>query len=207
MQHIDDMDQLKQGIGLQSFAQRDPVVEYKVMAYDMFDEMLASITEDAVKLLMHVQAQRPIDREEVAEVHGEAKSRGRVPGQEEASVKTFKREGKKYKPNDPCPCGSGKKFKNCHKNKEAELKKLLDHKKAEEKAAQEAKEAAAKPEEAKADDATVKAAEVKADEAAKTAEVKADDTAAKAAEVKTDEAVKAAEAKADDVAAKADENK
>ena len=218
MQHIDDMDQLKQGIGLQSFAQRDPVVEYKVMAYDMFDEMLASITEDAVKLLMHVQAQRPIDREEVAEVHGEAKSRGRVPGQEEASVKTFKREGKKYKPNDPCPCGSGKKFKNCHKNKEAELKKLLDHKKAEEKAAQEAKEAAVKPEEAKVDDTAVKAAEVKADEAAKaagaktdeaakTAEVKADDTAAKAAEVKTDEAVKAAEAKADDVAAKADENK
>ena len=105
MNHIDDMDQLKQGIGLQSFAQRDPVVEYKVMGYDMFDEMLCEITEETVKSLMHVQAEHPVEREDVGHVH---ENEG-----EEVSLKTIRREGKKIRPNDPCPCGSGKKYKQC----------------------------------------------------------------------------------------------
>ena len=105
MNHIDDMDQLKQGIGLQSFAQRDPVVEYKVMGYDMFDEMLCEITEETIKSLMHVQAEHPVEREDVGHVH---ENEG-----EEVSLKTIRREGKKIRPNDPCPCGSGKKYKQC----------------------------------------------------------------------------------------------
>ena len=117
MNHIDDMDQLKQGIRLQSFAQRDPVVEYKVQGYDMFDEMLAGITEDTVKTLFQVRVETNVDREEVAEVHGESKSKGRLTN-ETVSIKPIKREGKKIRPNDPCPCGSGKKYKECCRDKD-----------------------------------------------------------------------------------------
>jgi preprotein translocase subunit SecA len=107
MDHIDDMDQLKQGIGLQAYGQRDPVVQYKVMGYDMFDGMTAAITEDTVRLLMHIQVEQKVEREQVAKVTGTNKDEG-------ASVKgPVKRTEKKIYPNDPCPCGSGRKYKNC----------------------------------------------------------------------------------------------
>ena len=104
---IDDMDQLKQGIGLQAYGQRDPVVQYKVMGYDMFDAMTTAITEDTVRLLMHIQVEQKVEREQVAKVTGTNKDEG-------ASVKgPVKRVEKKVYPNDLCPCGSGKKYKNC----------------------------------------------------------------------------------------------
>ena len=107
MDHIDDMDQLKQGIGLQAYGQRDPVVQYKVMGYDMFDAMTTAITEDTVRLLMHIQVEQKVEREQVAKVTGTNKDEG-------ASVKgPVKRVEKKVYPNDLCPCGSGKKYKNC----------------------------------------------------------------------------------------------
>jgi preprotein translocase subunit SecA len=107
MDHIDDMDQLKQGIGLQAYGQRDPVVQYKVMGYDMFDAMTTAITEDTVRLLMHIQVEQKVEREQVAKVTGTNKDKG-------ASVKgPVKRVEKKVYPNDLCPCGSGKKYKNC----------------------------------------------------------------------------------------------
>ena len=107
MDHIDDMDQLKQGIGLQAYGQRDPVVQYKVMGYDMFDAMTTAITEDTVRLLMHIQVEQKVEREQVAKVTGTNKDDG-------ASVKgPVKRVEKKVYPNDLCPCGSGKKYKNC----------------------------------------------------------------------------------------------
>ena len=107
MDHIDDMDQLKQGIGLQALGQRDPVVQYKMMGYDMFDEMTAGITEDTVRLLMHIQVEQKVEREQVAKVTGTNKDEG-------PSVKgPARRTEKKIYPNDPCSCGSGKKYKNC----------------------------------------------------------------------------------------------
>ena len=107
MDHIDDMDQLKQGIGLQAYGQRDPVVQYKVMGYDMFDAMTTAITEDTVRLLMHIQVEQKVEREQLAKVTGTNKDEG-------ASVKgPVKRVEKKVYPNDLCPCGSGKKYKNC----------------------------------------------------------------------------------------------
>ena len=107
MDHIDDMDQLKQGIGLQAYGQRDPVVQYKVMGFDMFDAMTTAITEDTVRLLMHIQVEQKVEREQVAKVTGTNKDEG-------ASVKgPVKRVEKKVYPNDLCPCGSGKKYKNC----------------------------------------------------------------------------------------------
>ena len=107
MDHIEDMDQLKQGIGLQAYGQRDPVVQYKVMGYDMFDAMTTAITEDTVRLLMHIQVEQKVEREQVAKVTGTNKDEG-------ASVKgPVKRVEKKVYPNDLCPCGSGKKYKNC----------------------------------------------------------------------------------------------
>ena len=107
MDHIDDMEQLKQGIGLQAYGQRDPVVQYKVMGYDMFDAMTTAITEDTVRLLMHIQVEQKVEREQVAKVTGTNKDEG-------ASVKgPVKRVEKKVYPNDLCPCGSGKKYKNC----------------------------------------------------------------------------------------------
>ena len=107
MDHIDDMDQLKQGIGLQAYGQKDPVVQYKMMGYDMFDEMTQAITEDTVRLLMHIQVEEKVEREQVAKVTGTNKDEG-------PSVKgPVKRTDKKIYPNDLCPCGSGKKYKNC----------------------------------------------------------------------------------------------
>ncbi len=104
--HIDDMDQLRQGIGLTAYGQRDPKVEYKMAAYDMFDEMTESIQQDTVRLLYHVQVERPVEREAVTKVTGTNKddSSARAPK---------KRVSEKIYPNDPCPCGSGKKYKQC----------------------------------------------------------------------------------------------
>ena len=106
MDHIDDMDQLRQGIGLQAYGQRDPLVEYKMSGYDMFEEMEENICEDTVKLLFHVKIEQKVEREQVAKVTGTNKddSAAKVP---------VKREAVKVYPNDPCPCGSGKKFKQC----------------------------------------------------------------------------------------------
>ena len=107
MDHIDDMDQLKQGIGLQAYGQKDPVIQSKMMGYDMFDTMTQGITEDTVRLLMHIQVEQKVEREQVAKVTGTNKDDG-------PSVKgPVKRVEKKIYPNDPCPCGSGKKYKNC----------------------------------------------------------------------------------------------
>ncbi len=106
MDHIDDMDQLRQGIGLQAYGNKDPKVEYRISGFDMFDAMTASIQEDTVKLLLHVQIQQKVEREQVAKVTGTNK--------DDTAVKApKKREEKKVYPNDPCPCGSGKKYKQC----------------------------------------------------------------------------------------------
>ncbi|MCI5856679.1 MAG: preprotein translocase subunit SecA [Agathobacter sp.] len=106
MDHIDDMDQLRQGIGLQAYGQRDPLVEYKMAGFDMFDEMTASIQEDTIRLLFHVQVQQKAEREQVAKVTGTNKD-------DTATNAPKKRETAKVYPNDPCPCGSGKKYKQC----------------------------------------------------------------------------------------------
>lgn len=106
MDHIDDMDQLRQGIGLQAFGQRDPVVEYKFAGFDMFDAMIDAISEETVKALMHVQIEQKVEREQVAKVTGTNKD-------ESVAAAPKRREGKKIQPNDPCPCGSGKKYKMC----------------------------------------------------------------------------------------------
>ena len=106
MSHIDDMDQLRQGIGLQAYGQRDPVVEYRMAGYDMFDELTENIKEDTVKLLFHVQVQQKVEREQVAKVTGTNKDNtlAKAP---------VKRAQEKVYPNSPCPCGSGKKYKQC----------------------------------------------------------------------------------------------
>ena len=106
MDHIDDMDQLRQGIGLQAYGQKDPLVEYKMSAYEMFDAMTSAIQEDTVRLLFHVRVEQKVEREEVAKVTGTNKddSGPRTPK---------KRTSEKIYPNDPCPCGSGKKYKQC----------------------------------------------------------------------------------------------
>ena len=106
MDHIDDMDQLRQGIGLQAYGQRDPLVEYKMMGYDMFGEMTAAIAKDTVRLLFNVRIEQKVEREQVAKVTGTNKD-------ESAAHTPMKREEKKVYPNDPCPCGSGKKYKQC----------------------------------------------------------------------------------------------
>ena len=106
MAHIDDMDQLRQGIGLQAYGHRDPKVEYKMLGYDMFGEMTKSITEDTVRTLFHVRIEQKVEREQVAKVTGTNK--------DDSSAKApKKRAEKKVYPNDPCPCGSGKKYKQC----------------------------------------------------------------------------------------------
>ena len=112
MDHIDDMDQLRQGIGLQAYAQRDPVVEYKMSGYDMFQSMTDSIQEETVRLLLHVKIEEKAEREQVAKVTGTNKDDTLVK-------KPTKRADAKIYPNDPCPCGSGKKYKQCcmRKNK------------------------------------------------------------------------------------------
>jgi preprotein translocase subunit SecA len=106
MDHIDDMDQLRQGIGLQAYGQKDPLVEYKMSAYEMFDAMTSAIQEDTIRLLFHVKVEQKVEREEVAKVTGTNKddSSARAPK---------KRAADKIYPNDPCPCGSGKKYKQC----------------------------------------------------------------------------------------------
>ena len=106
MDHIDDMEILREGIGLQAYGQRDPLVEYKMAGFEMFDEMTANIQEETIRLLFHVKVEQKVEREEVAKVTGTNKddSLQRAP-------KT--RETKKVYPNDPCPCGSGKKYKQC----------------------------------------------------------------------------------------------
>lgn len=106
MDHIDDMDQLRQGIGLQAYGQRDPLVEYKMAGFEMFDAMTESIQEETVKLLLHVKVEQKVEREQVAKVTGTNK--------DDTSVKEpKKRSSQKIYPNDPCPCGSGKKYKQC----------------------------------------------------------------------------------------------
>ena len=106
MDHIDDMDQLRQGIGLQAYGQKDPLVEYKMSAYEMFDAMSAAIQEDTLKLLYHVSMEQKVEREEVAKVTGTNKD-------DSVQNAPQKREEKKIYPNDPCPCESGKKYKQC----------------------------------------------------------------------------------------------
>ena len=112
MDHIDDMDQLRQGIGLQAYGQRDPKVEYKMAAYEMFNDMLASIQQDTLRLLFHVRVEQKIEREQVAKVTGTNKD-------DSGPKKAYQRSEKKVYPNDPCPCGSGKKYKQCCGRKEA----------------------------------------------------------------------------------------
>ena len=104
---IDDMDQLRQGIGLQAYGQRDPLVEYKMSGYEMFDEMTKAIKEDTVRLLFNVHIEEKVEREQVAKVTGTNKD-------ETAKKEPVRNEAKKIRPNDLCPCGSGKKYKNCH---------------------------------------------------------------------------------------------
>ena len=105
MDHIDDMEQLRQGIGLQAYGQRDPKVEYKMSAFEMFDEMIAGIQQDTVRLLYHVRIEQKVEREQVAEVTGTNK--------DEEAKGSVRRAQQKVYPNDPCPCGSGKKYKQC----------------------------------------------------------------------------------------------
>ena len=107
MDHIDDMDQLRQGIGLQAYGQRDPKIEYKLAGYEMFDDMTKAIREDTVRLLFHVHIAEKVEREQVAKVTGTNKD-------DSVAKAPVKRMEAKVYPNDPCPCGSGKKYKNCH---------------------------------------------------------------------------------------------
>ena len=105
MDHIDDMDQLRQGIGLQSYGQRDPVVEYRLQGYDMFNDMTESIREETVKMLMHVRIEQKVEREQVAQVTGTNK--------DDSANAPVVRKSDKISRNAPCPCGSGKKYKHC----------------------------------------------------------------------------------------------
>ncbi len=107
MNHIDDMEQLKQGIHLMAYGQKKPAEEYKIQGYEMFQEMIEGIAEDTTKALMHIRVEQKVEREEVAKVTGTNKDDTSAP-------KTVKRSSKKIMPNDPCPCGSGKKYKFCH---------------------------------------------------------------------------------------------
>jgi preprotein translocase subunit SecA len=106
MDHIDNMDHMRQGVGLAAYGQRDPLVEYKVAGYDMFDEMTQKIKEETVRLLFRINVEQKVEREQVAKVTGTNKddSVAKVP---------VKRENVKIYPNAPCPCGSGKKYKQC----------------------------------------------------------------------------------------------
>ena len=106
MDHIDDMDQLRQGIGLQAYGQRDPKIEYKMLGYQMFDDMTKAITADTIRTLFHIKIEQKVEREQVAKVTGTNKDDTAVRAPK-------KRADKKIYPNDPCPCGSGKKYKQC----------------------------------------------------------------------------------------------
>jgi preprotein translocase subunit SecA len=111
MNHIDDMEQLKQGIHLVAYGQKKPAQEYKIQGYDMFQEMTYGIAQDTVKALMHIRVEEKVEREEVAKVTGTNKD-------DTSLSRTVKRSSKKIMPNDPCPCGSGKKYKFCHQGKD-----------------------------------------------------------------------------------------
>ena len=107
MSHIDDMDILRDGIGLQAYGQKDPLVEYKIAGYEMFQEMMRSIQEETVRVLYQIKLEQKVEREQVA--------KPLETNRDESAVRAPKmREGRKIYPNDPCPCGSGKKYKNCH---------------------------------------------------------------------------------------------
>ncbi len=106
MDHIDDMDQLRQGIGLQAYGQKDPLVEYKMLGYDMFGEMTKAIEADTIRVLFHVKMEQKVEREQVVKVTGTNKD-------DSASHAPKVRTEKKVYPNDPCPCGSGLKYKQC----------------------------------------------------------------------------------------------
>ena len=107
MDHIDDMDQLREGIGLQAYGQRDPLVEYKMTGFDMFENMMASVREDTVRILTHIRVEQKVEREQQAKITG--------TNRDDSAARTpVKRKARKIYPNDPCPCGSGKKFKQCH---------------------------------------------------------------------------------------------
>ena len=106
MDHIDDMEQLRQGVGLQAYGQRDPLVEYKMSGYEMFDEMTQNIREETVRFLFHIKIEQKVEREQQAKITGTNKDDSLPKG-------PVKRENAKVYPNDPCPCGSGKKYKNC----------------------------------------------------------------------------------------------
>lgn len=145
MNHIDDMDILRDGIGLQAYGQKDPLVEYKITGYSMFEEMTRSIQEETVRILYHIKIEQKVEREQVAQPTG--------TNRDESAVQTPKRrQVKKIYPNDPCPCGSGKKFKQCHgreiyqkmlnqqaaqgaaeRAKEHEMKEILDENASEDK--------------------------------------------------------------------------
>ncbi|MGN0361599.1 MAG: SEC-C metal-binding domain-containing protein, partial [Bilifractor sp.] len=112
MNHIDDMEQLRQGIGLQAYGQKDPKVEYKMLAYDMFNEMTAAIQEDTIRLLYHVRVEEKVEREQVAQVTGTNR-------EDDSKKQPVRKKAKKIYPNDPCPCGSGLKYKQCHGRKGA----------------------------------------------------------------------------------------
>ena len=115
MDHIDDMEMLRQGIGLMAYGQRDPVVEYKMNAFEMFNSMISSIQEDTVRMLYHVHVEQKIEREQVAKVTGTNKDDSAGP------KKPVQRKEDKVYPNDPCPCGSGKKYKQCCGRKAAKI--------------------------------------------------------------------------------------
>ncbi len=106
MDHIDDMDQLRQGIGLMAYGQRQPIIEYKFQGFEMFDSMIDAIREDTIKALLHVRIEQKVEREQVAKVTGTNRD-------DSVANAPIKRVGKKIQPNDPCPCGSGKKYKFC----------------------------------------------------------------------------------------------
>ena len=106
MDHIDDMDQLRQGIGLQAYGQRQPIVEYKFQGFEMFDAMTAAIREDTIKALLHVRIEQKVEREQVAKVTGTNRD-------DSVANAPVRRSAKKVQPNDPCPCGSGRKYKHC----------------------------------------------------------------------------------------------
>lgn len=108
MEEIDNMDQLRQGIGLQAYGQRNPIDEYKMQSYDMMDAMNEAIQTDTVTMLYRVRVEKQVEREEVAKVTGTNKD------EESSASGPKKRKAPKIYPNDPCPCGSGKKYKNCH---------------------------------------------------------------------------------------------
>ena len=110
MSHIDDMDQLREGIGLQAYGNRDPLVEYKMSAYEMFDDMTAAIREDTLRILCHIRVEEKVEREPAAKVTGTNRD-------DSAAKAPQRRQTQKIYPNDPCPCGTGKKYKQCHGRK------------------------------------------------------------------------------------------